>query len=440
MIRRLRLAVILTAALVAPLGSSQAGAPAPIEAVVSPTGTEAWLYRDPSLPIVALAFRFAGGSAQDPAGQEGLARFLTAMLDEGAGPYDAASYRERLDDRAIRLSISAGRESLHGTLYTLRENVEEAAVLLGHALARPHFDEGAVTRIRSQLEAVRAQNTRRPGNLARARWFSLVFGDGAYGRPASGTQESLAGIRADDLRAAAGQRLVRRRLTVGAAGDIDPDTLVRVLESAFSDLPAGNPAATAPERGRFEGQSLHVPMDVPQTELVFGLPGLARDDAEFFPAFVLNAILGGSAPVARLEAEVRVKRGLVYSIYTYLTDMQRAPLLLGGTSTRAESARQTVAVVREVIRSMAVEGPGRAELADAKRYLTGSFPLATDSTSEMAEFLVAMQVNGLGTDYLDYRNALVEAVTIQDVKRVARRLLDAEAMVWVAVGRDRPFP
>ncbi len=431
---------VAVAAWVTPPGDSRADAPRPIEVVVSPKGTEAWLRRDSSLPIVVLSFRFAGGSALDSPGREGLARFLAAMLEEGAGPYDAAAFRERLDDRAIRLSLSAGRDSLYGTLRTLRENVDEAAALLGHALARPRFDDDSVARVRRQLDAIRAQNEVQPGSLARSRWFSLVFGDGAYGRTPSGTKASLVGIRADDLRAASSQRLVRRRLTVGAAGDLDPETLARVLDRAFGDLALGTPADEAPESGRFEGRSLHVPMEIPQTELVFGLPGLARDDTDFFPAFVLNAILGGSAPGSRLESEIRRRRGLAYSIYSYLTDAARAPLLLGATSTRAESAGETVAAVREVIRRTRVEGPTVAELVDAKRYLTGSFPLATDSTSEIADFLVTLQVYDLGIDYLERRNALVEAVTITDVRRVARRLLDEEAVVWVAVGRSSPFP
>ena len=432
-------AIVLAGGLAVP-GAGVAAGSVPVEVVVSPQGTEAWLRRDSSLPIVSMAFRFAGGAALDAPGREGLAQFMAALLDEGAGPHDAVAFRERLDDRAIGLSVSAGRDSLFGTLHTLSENVVEAAELLGHALARPRFDDEPVARVRSQFEAVRAQNETRPGSVGRARWFSLVFGDGPYGRPSGGTQASLAGIGADDLRAAAGERLVRGRLTVGVAGDIDAATLARVLDLAFGDLAAGDLPDHPPENGNFGGQRAYIPMDIPQTELVFGLPGIARDDADFFPAFVLNAVLGGGMPETRLEREVRGKRGLAYSIYTYLADAKRAPLLIGATSTRDESAGETVAVVRDVIRRTAAEGLSAAELADAKRYITGSFPLALDSTSEIAGFLVAMQANDLGIDYLDRRNGLVEAVTIEEVRRVAGRLLVEDAMVWVAVGRSDPFP
>ena len=437
-LRNVAAAVLATSvALAAPSASATTS---PVEVVESPQGTEAWLRRDSSLPIVSLAFRFTGGAALDAPGKEGLAQFMAALLDEGAGPYDAVAFRDRLDDRAIRLSFSAGRDSLFGTLHTLRENVEEAATLLGHALARPRFDDEPVGRIRSQLEAVRAQNETRPGSVGRTRWFSLVFGDGPYGRPSSGTQASLAGINVEDLRAAASERLVRQRLVVGVAGDIDRETLARVLDLAFGDLPAGALPDEAPENGNFAGQAVHVPMDIPQTELVFGLPGVARDDADFFPAFVLNSVLGGGTPGTRLEQEVRIKRGLAYSIYTYLADAERAPILIGATSTRDEGAGETVAVVRDVVRRTAAGGLTAGELADAKLYITGSFPLALDSTSEIAGFLVAMQTNDLGIDYLDRRNALVEAVTIEDVQRVAKRLLVEDAMVWVAVGRSNPFP
>lgn len=435
---RLSLAAVCTTGAVL-AGSDGYAAATPTAAVVSPSGIEAWLRRDHSLPIVSFSFRFAGGSALDPLGKDGLARFMAALLDEGAGPYDAVGFQEHLEDRAIGLSFSAGRDRLSGTLHTLRENVEEAAVLLGHALARPRFDEEPVERIRNQLEAVRAQNETRPAMVGRDRWFELVFGDGAYGRPSRGTQESLADITTEDLRSAARTRVVRAGLVVGVAGDIDAGTLGRVLDLAFGDLAEGRPLNAGLEPGAFDGQNLYVPMDVPQTELVFGLPGIARADDDFFSAFVLNAILGGGTPRTRLEREVRERRGLTYGIYTYLADAERAPLLMGATSTRDESAGETVAVVRDVIKRVAEAGVTAEELADAKLYLTGSFPLGLDSTSEIAGYLVAMQAHDLGIDYLERRNGLVEAVSLEDVNRVARRLLDGDLMTWVAVGRSDPF-
>ena len=184
----------------------------PIEVVVSPQGTEAWLRRDSSLPIVFLAFRFVGGAALDAPGKEGLAQFMAALMDEGAGPYDAVAFRERRADRAIRLSVSAGRDSLFGTLHMLSENVVEAAKLFGHALARPRFDDEPVARIRSQLEAVRAQNETRPGSVGRARWFSLVFGYGPYGRRnAGGPRGKRCGRSSRGGRAASGSPAVDRR-------------------------------------------------------------------------------------------------------------------------------------------------------------------------------------------------------------------------------------
>ena len=440
MIRLVRLAQAAVCATAAILASSHADAASTsTETVVSASGIQAWLRRDHSLPIVSFSFRFTGGSALDPRGKEGLARFMAALLDEGAGPHDAVDFQERLEDRAIGLSFSAGRDSLSGTLHTLRENVEAAALLLGHALARPRFDAEPVERIRNQIEAVRAQNETRPARVGRDRWFELVFGDGAYGRPPRGTQESLAGITAEDLQNAARTRLVRDRLVVGVAGDIDARTLGQLLDLAFGDLAEGPPLNEEPEPGAFDGQNLHIPMDVPQTELVFGLPGITRADEDFFPAFLLNAILGGGTPRTRLEREVRERRGLTYGIYTYLADAERAPMLIGATSTRDESAGETVAVVRNVIERVAEAGVTAEELADAKLYLTGSFPLGLDSTSEIAGYLVAMQANDLGNDYLERRNGLVEAVSLEDVNRVARRLLDEDLMAWVAVGRSNPF-
>lgn len=409
------------------------------ERVVSPGGTEAWLFPDSTLPVVSISFRFAGGAASDPAGREGLTRFLVALLDEGAGELDTVAFRRRLDDRAIRLSFAPGRDGVSGTLETLAENLDEAARLLGDALARPRFDADAIERVRRQLDAARAQADNSPGAVARRAWFGLVFGEAPYGRPPSGTAASLAAVGAEDLRAASRERFARARLVIGAAGDVDGESLGRALDLAFGGLPAGTPAEDPPEEPGFDGRILHVPMEVPQTSLFFGLPGIARDDPDFFPAFVMNAILGGSAPETRLNLEVREKRGLTYSIYSYLMDGARAPLLLGAASTRTGQASQTVRVVRDEVRRMAAGGASPTELEEAKLYLSGSFELSLDGVSELAGMLVAMQLHGLGMDYLERRNGLVEAVTGADVRRAAARLLDAERMVWVSVGAADPF-
>lgn len=424
--------------LAAALAAQSAAARTP-ERVVSPGGTEAWLFPDPALPIVSISFRFAGGAASDPAGREGLTRFLAALLDEGAGGLDAVAFRRRLEERAIRLSFEPGRDGVSGTLETLAGNLDEAARLLGDALARPRFDPDAVERVRGRLEAVRAQAERQPGSAARSAWFGLVFGDGPYGRSPLGTAASLAAVGADDLRAAARERFARSRLVVGAAGDVDGEALGRALDLAFGDLPLGAPPGEPPEEPAFDGQVLHVPMEAPQTALFFGLPGIARDDPDFFPAFVMNAILGGSAPETRLNLEVRERRGLTYSIYTYLADGARAPLLIGRAATRADQAAETVRVVRAEVRRMAEEGADPVEVEEAKLYLAGSFELSLDGVAELAGMLVVMQLRDLGIDYLARRNALVEAVTAEDVRRAAARLLDGGRMVWVAVGAADPF-
>ncbi len=409
------------------------------ERVVSPSGIEAWLLQDFSLPIVSIAFSLGSGSAVDPEGLEGRTRFMVALLDEGAGELDAIAFRRRLEDRAIRLSFSTGRNQISGSVETLRENLDEASRLLGDTLTRPRLDDEAVMRVRQQLEAQRSQLMNRASYVARKAWFELVFGDSAYGRTSYGTAETLAALEVDDLRAVAQQHLSRNDLHIGVAGDMDADTLGRFLDRAFGGLPAHAPPEVTPEPGVFEGQFLHVPMEIGQTEIIFGLPGLERNDPDFFPAFVMNAILGGASPDARLEEEVRTQRGLTYSIYTYLSVTEKAPLLLGVTATRSEEADTTIEVIRNEIAKMAEKGATEEEIETAKLYLTGSFGLSLDSISEIANFLVVMQTENLGIDYLERRNELIEAVTADDVRRVAKRLLNAEQIVWAAVGRTDPF-
>jgi zinc protease len=175
-----------------------------------------------------------------------------------------------------------------------------------------------------------------------------------------------------------------------------------------------------------------VEIDVPQSVVMVGGPGIARNDPDFIPAYVMNHILGGGSFSSRLYREVREVRGLAYSVYSALLPMDRSSLFLAGTATRSDRAEQSLDVIRQEISRMAEQGPTEAELAEAKSYLTGSFPLRFDTSSKIANQLVQLQVDDLGIDYIDKRNGLIEAVTLADVRRVAKRLLDTKMLVAVA--------
>jgi zinc protease len=414
-----------------------AEAAAKVERVVSPGGIEAYLLSEPSIPFLSLSLQFRGGAALDPAGKEGLAYMASGLLDEGAGDLDSQAFRTELEDLAIRLSFDASQDELSGRLKTLTEHRERAFELLGLALTQPRFEAEPVERIRNQIQADLRRRAEDPDYLASLTWFAHAFPGHPYGRPSQGTVASVATIGADDLRAFVGRRLAKDDLVIGVAGDVTAAELGPLLDRAFGKLPAtSEPFALAPAPPA-DGGTVVVRKAVPQSQVLFGERGLARDDPDFYAAYVANHMLGGGGFTSRLTAEVREKRGLAYSVYSYLYPMDFAPLWLGGLGTANAAVGEALQVVRAQLGAMAAGEIGEAALDDAKTYLTGSFPLHLTSNDGIAAMLVAMQVDHLGIDYLERRNGYIEAVTLKDVQRVAARLYRPDHLLVVVVGEPQ---
>jgi zinc protease len=406
-----------------------------IERVVSPSGIEVWLVREPAVPLVALDFSFGGGANQDPADKPGVATMISGLLDEGAGDLDADTYHRRLENKAIELGFEADRDHFSGSVRTLVENVDEAADLLRMALTSPHFDPEAVERIRGQLLSNLRQEAQSPGHIASEQWWATAFAGHPYGRPVNGTIESMSAITPDDLRAYTRRVFARDMLKVAMVGNIDAAKASEIVEKVFASLPAKSdlvPVASAQPQGL--GRVISVNLDVPQSVVVIGGAGIPRKDPDFMAAFIVNHILGGGSFSSRLYHEVRETRGLAYSVYSQLVPLSHAALFMGSTATRADRATQTLDVVEKEIRRLAETGPTEDELAKAKTFLEGSFALRFDTSTKIASQLVAMQLDDLGIDYIERRNSLVEAVTLADVQRVAKRLLEGGLLVTV-VGR-----
>ncbi|WP_370876833.1 M16 family metallopeptidase [Ancylobacter amanitiformis] len=407
-----------------------------IQRVVSPGGIEAWLVHDKTLPLVAMEFAFVSGAAQDPADKPGMASLMTSLLDEGAGDLDSRSFQDKLAEKAIELRFDASRDSIGGSLRTLSENVAPAFELTRLAVNAPRFDDEAVERIRQGQLASLRRRANDPSTLASLGWSARAFPNHPYGRPVAGTLESVPTITREDLAAFAKRTLARDNLKIAVVGDITAETLAPALDAMFGALPAKAELTPVPDvvpegLGTVEVKTL----DVPQTSVVFGGIGLKRNDPDFIPAFVLNHMLGGSAFSSRLFKEVREKRGLAYSVYSHLAPLDHAALILGGTATKNERAGEAIDLIRAEYLKLLTDGPSEAELDDAKSYLIGSFALRFDSSAKVASQLLQIQIDNLGIDYIDVRNQLVSAVTLDDVKRVAARLKANPALLFSLVGK-----
>jgi len=432
-VSRLFIFLLVVAALAA---SPTAGARAmSIERVAGASGVEAWLVEDHSIPIVTLSFAFPGGAALDPAGKEGTASMAAALFDEGAGDYDSTAYHRRLDELAGQLEFGAGQDELAGSLRMLKRNLTATADLLRVALAEPRFAEDAVERIRAETIAMLARQARNPRSLAGRLWMRDAFEDHPYGKDSAGTAASVAAITRGDLADFVARHVNKKGLVVGAVGDITPAELSALLDRVFGGLPAGDAEAEIAEASPGDAGALVVRRTpVSQSVVSFGQVGPKRDDPDWYAAYVVNDIIGGGGFRGRLMKEIREKRGLAYGVSTALAPYRHAGLILGSIATENSRVAESIALIRAEWQRMRDDGPSEAELRDAKAYLAGSFPLSLDSTRRIAEVLVQMQTDKLGIDYLDRRAGLIEGVTLDEARAVARRLYEPARLSFAVVG------
>jgi zinc protease len=407
-----------------------------VQRVVSPGGIEAWLVESNEVPVIAVDFAFRGaGASADPADRQGLSNLVSTLLDEGAGDLDSAAFQRRLTDNAIDLSFNANADDFRGSLKTVTERADTAFALLRLALTDPRFDAEAVDRMKAAVLADIRRRVADPGWMARRAYFEAAFPGHAYGRPSRGTAASLAAIGREDLHRFVRERIARDNLVIGVTGDIDAEELAARLDETFGALQAASVPRDVAEAAPTGGDArILVERAGPQSSMLIVQPGIARDDPDYYAAYVLNHVLGGSGFTSRLAEEVRQERGLTYGIYSYLAIFDRAELMIVGSSLSNENVGEALEVVRGIWREVAAEGVTAEEVADARTYLTGSFPLNFTSTDRISSMLVTMQLTDLGIDYLDRRNALIESVTAEDVGRVAAELLRPDALSVVVVG------
>jgi len=405
-----------------------------IQRIVSPKGVEAWLVEEHAVPVIAVSFAFEGGSAQDPVDRPGVAYMLSGLLDEGAGDLDSRAFQTALDDHSIDLSFDASRDVFSGSLRTLSDNRDEAVRLARLALTEPRFDAEPVERIRSQILTRIRAGERDPGEIANREMMQAVFGGHPYADPNEGTLDTVATIAVEDLTAYKDKILARDNLKVAIVGDIDAAEAGKMLDALFGDLPAEADRIEVAEVGPRTAQAIDVTLPIPQAVIQIAGNGLKRDDPDFITASVASYILGGGSFSSRLYTEIREKRGLAYSVWLGLIPLDHAGLWFVSTSTRSDKADEVVSLIEDEIGRFAEEGPTEQELADAKAYLIGSYPLRFDTSSAIADQLLAIQLEDLGIDYVDRRNDLIAAVTIEDIRRVSKRLFAGDDRVVVRVG------
>jgi zinc protease len=432
-----RLSASIALAVLALLAGVSLASAMNIEKITSPSGIQAWLVREQTVPLVTLSYTFQGGSSQDEADKSGTASLTADMLDEGAGDLDGKAFHERLESHAIELGFRVGRDNFHGSLRALSEHREEAFDLLRLALTAPRFEADAIERVRGQELSSLRRDTTNPNNIASEKWWAAAFPGHPYGRESKGTLETLPRVTADDMRDYVRRTFARNELTIAIVGDVDAKAAGELIDRAFAALPAKGdlkPVAKANPSGL--GRRIVINLDVPQAVVTFGGQGIARNDPDFMAAYIVNHILGGGSFSSRLYKEVREKRGLAYGVSDSLVWLKSAAIVIGGTATRSDKTGEALAIIEFETKRMAEEGPTADELAAAKSFLKGSYALSLDTSAKIAAQLTQIQLDNLGIDYIQRRGAMIDAVSIEDAKRVATRLFGGGMLVTVA-GRPK---
>ncbi|CUH60685.1 M16 family metallopeptidase [Thalassobacter stenotrophicus] len=430
----LRFALII--AVLVPFGARAA---VEIQEVTSPGGITAWLVEEPSIPFVAMDIRFKGGSSLDPEGKRGATYMMMGLLEEGAGDRDARAFTEATEAVAANFGFDTFRDSVQIEAQFLTENREESLALLRDAIKFPRFDQDAIDRVQTQIVSIIEGNETDPNDIAGTTLAALSYPGHPYATAQEGTVESVNALTRADLIAAHEAVFARDRVYIGVTGDISAAELGPLLDTLLGDLPAtGAPMPVEAELALEGGQTI-VDYRSPQSVVLFGHAGVDRDDPDFFPAFVANHILGGGGFESRLMVNVRERRGLTYGISSFLASRDYGNQWLGQFSTSNENVGPAIDLIQSIWDDMAENGVTPEELDAAQTYLTGAYPLRFDGNGRIAGILAGMQAQGLGVDYIETRNDQVNAVTLEDIQRVAAEHLVVEDMHFVIVGQPQGF-
>ena len=412
-----------------------------IETWKTASGAEALFVQAPELPIVDVRVVFDAGSARD-GGRPGLASLTAAMLTEGAGGLDADAFAERVESVGAELDAGAGRDQAYARIRALAEPgiLETAVESLAKVLAEPAFDEAAFDRVRENRLTGLRRALQDPGEVGQRALYRAVFGDHPYAEDPSGTATSVAALEVADLRRFHARHYAATNATVAIVGALERAQAARLAERITAALPEAEPLAPLPPVDDLErGRSQRIEFPSSQTHVYLGQPGMRRGDPDYFPLYVGNHILGGSGLVSLLMEEVREKRGLSYSTYSYFLPLSRRGPLLMGLQTRSDQADEAEAVLRETLRRFIAQGPSAEELEAAVKNLTGGFPLRIAGNDKIVRYLAVIGFYDLPLDYLERFTERVRAVTAEQIRDAFQRRVHPQRLAEVMVG-PQPRP
>ena len=408
-----------------------------VKEITSPKAKiKAYLFQDKTNPIISINFLFKNaGLSTDETQQSGISTMAAALLTEGAGNLDSQQFKEILEQKAVGMGFSADMDDFSGHLLTTRENMNTAFKMLNMAMTQPRFDEEDIRRTKAQMLAVLKRQTEHPSGVLALEAAKEIFGKHPYARNPVGDAAAIAKIGRSQLLEFVRNHLSKSNLMVGIAGDVSEEEAGKIVDALFGSLPeSGRIVFVREAEIDFDGRVKNISLPSAQVVSSFAAKGIGRTHPDFYPLFIANHILGGSGLSSRLSTAAREKEGLTYGIDTYLSLLDKAPMLRGGFSATPDNFARVVEIVRRQWAEMGRKGVSEEELAEAKDYLIASYNLRFASIDTISAILVYMQKDNLGLDFLQKRNDYVRQVKLKDVNRVAREYFNPEKMIFVNVG------
>lgn len=389
------------------------------------------------IPMVQLSMAFDAGSARDPSGKLGLAHLTNLMLDEGAGSRGGDAIAEQLESVGAEFSSENGRDMSVVELRTLseREMLDTAIGVFADVVTEPTFPESALAREKERALIRLKQQQQTPQQLVQREFFATLFAGHPYAKPVDGDEAGVQALTRDDLVRFHKRYFAGANAVLVIVGDLSRTDAERVAKRVIGALPRGEAApkiAAVSDPSRASEKRIEFPSQ--QSHILIGQPGVSRKDPDYYSLYLGNHILGGSGLVSRLSVEIREKRGLAYSVYSYFVPMrQRGPYIIG-LQTRNDQSIYASQLARETVERFVSDGPTEAELDAAKKNITGGFPLNLDSNRKIAGSLLNIAFYELPLDYLQTYTKKIEELTTKQVRDAFRRRVDPKRLVHVVVG------
>ncbi len=406
-----------------------------IQVVKSPGGVTAWLVQENFVPIVAMEMSWRGGAPAEAAGKEGTGWLLGYMMNEGAGDLDSQAFGARMEELNMSFGCSVEQDWTGCSLTTLKDTANDSFEMMRQALNQPRLDAEPIARAKRELAVSLLEEETDPGAIAEHAMTDFLMPGHPYARRPQ--PKAVANLSRNDILALKAAVMTKDRLLVTVVGDISAAELAPKLDEIFGALPATSNAAEPVDvtATPAPAEPILKPLPIPQTLVTFSGPGVKRSAPDFYAAYLLNYILGGGGFSSRLMDDIREDKGLTYGIGTGLATQRHLWRWTGSAATKNATALEVVKLTKEHIDRLGKDGPTDKELADAKAYLTGAYPLNFDSNSKIARNLMQVRQDDLGLDYVAKRNSLINGVTLADVKRVAAKYMKSQDFTFVMVGQ-----